>query len=114
MKTMSTISDPQDGDTIQHGTSKAIQGFAFAGTRGIRTVEITTDGGQSWQVARLKSSLSPHAWVFWTFEWEPQRKGDHRMLVRAIDGTGEIQSSTEQAPFPNGASGIHEVIVTVN
>ena len=113
VKTMSTITDPQDGDTIKHGTSKTIKGFAFAGTRGIRTVEITTDGGQTWQLARLEPSLSPHAWVLWTIEWEPLRPGDHRILVRAIDGTGKLQSSTEQEPFPDGASGLHEVIVTV-
>ena len=114
VKTMSTITDPQDGDTIQYETSKVIKGFAFAGTRGIRTVEITTDGGHMWGPAMLKPPLSSNAWVFWTYEWEPHRQGDHRMLVRAIDGTGQLQSSTDHAPFPNGASGIHEVIVTVS
>ena len=114
VKTMSTITDPQDGDTIQYGTSKVIKGFAFAGIRGIRAVEITTDGGQMWHPAKLKPPLSSKAWVFWTYKWEPYRQGDHRIVVRAIDGTGQLQSSIEQAPFPNGASGIHEVIVAVS
>lgn len=61
----------------------------------------------------LKPELSRHAWVFWTYPWEPLQSGDHRILVRAIDGTGQPQPSTEQPPFPDGSSGIHEVIVTV-
>ena len=113
IKTMSSITDPQDGDRLSVGESKTIKGFAFAGTRGIRSVEITTDGGNTWNPASLKPALSPYAWVFWTYQWESDRLGDHRILVRAVDGTGELQSSTEQAPFPDGASGIHEVIVTV-
>ncbi len=91
-----------------------MKGFAFAGTRGIHTVEITTDGGHTWNPATLTTSLSPYAWVFWTYQWEPLRRGDHRILVRATDGTGHLQSSTEQAPFPDGASGMHEVVVTVS
>ena len=114
VKTMSSITDPQDGDTLPSGQSKTIKGFAFAGTRGIRTVELTTDGGQTWNPTSLIPSLSPYAWVFWAYQWEPHRFGDHRILVRATDGSGQLQTSIEQAPFPNGASGIHEVIVTVN
>ena len=114
VKTMSAITDPQDGDALPYGTSREIKGFAFAGTRGIGTVELTTDGGQIWHPAKLKSPLSPYAWIFWTYNWNPHQQGDHRIVVRAIDGTGQLQSSTEQAPFPNGASGLHEVIVGVS
>ena len=114
VKTKSTITDPQEGDTLTAGQAKTIKGYAFAGARGIRTVEITTDGGQTWNPVTLKPSMSPYAWVFWLYHWKPHRPGDHRILVRATDGTGQLQSSIEQAPFPDGASGIHEVIVTVN
>ena len=113
VKTMSWITDPQDGDSFVQGKTITIKGFAFAGTRGIRTVEITTNGGQSWNPTALQPEISPYAWVFWTYQWESKRKGDHRILARAIDGTGQPQSLIEQKPFPDGASGIQEVIVTV-
>ena len=114
VKTTSTITDPQDGDTVPYDNTASIKGFAFTGTRGIRNVEVTTDGGQTWNSTRLQPALSRSAWVFWTHQWEPQKIGDHRILVRAIDGTGQPQSSIEQAPFPNGTTGLHEVIVTVS
>ena len=113
VKTMSWISDPQEGDTLSIHKEYTMKGYAFAGTRGIRSLEITTDGGQTWEPAELKPALSPYSWIFWTHEWEPRQPGDHRILARATDGTGQLQISTEQAPFPNGASGLQEVIVTV-
>ena len=113
VKTMTWISDPQDGDTLPSGKPITIRGFSFAGTRRIRLVEISTDGGLIWLAATLKPELSPYAWVFWSYVWEPTREGDHRILARATDGTGQRQTATEQTPFPDGASGIQEVIVTV-
>ena len=113
VKTMSWISNPQDGDTLPIRSRMTMQGYAFAGTRGIRTVEVTTDGGQTWTSASLMPELSPYAWVFWKYSWEPHRPGDHRILVRATDSTGQHQTATEQEPFPDGASGRQEVIVTV-
>ena len=73
----------------------------------------STDGGQTWELARLNHPLSPYSWVFWTYQWSPPRLGDHRLMARATDGTGQVQSSTEKAPFPDGASGLQEVIVAV-
>lgn len=113
VKTMSWISDPQDGDIIPRGKPMTIKGFAFAGTRRIRVVELSTDGGQSWNAAILKPELSPYAWVFWSYVWEPIMTGDYRILARTTDGTGQLQSATEQGPFPDGATGIQEVIVAV-
>ena len=113
VKTMSWINSPQDGDSLTTGRRMTMKGFAFAGTRGIRSVEISTDGGHFWTLANLEPTLSPYAWVFWSSSWEPRFAGDYRILARATDGTGELQSSTEQAPFPDGATGLQEVIVSV-
>lgn len=113
VKTKSWILDPQTGDSLPAQKPFTMQGFAFAGSRGIRQVEISTDGGKTWAPAQLASPLSPYSWVMWHYPWIPQPPGDHRILVRATDETGQQQSSIEQSPFPDGASGMHEVIVTV-
>jgi len=88
-------------------------GFAFAGSRGIRQVDISTDGGKYWELATLTLPLSPPSWVMWKYSRVPRRHGDQRILVRATDGTGQQQSTIEQPPFPDGASGMQEVIVSV-
>ncbi len=113
VKTMSWITDPQTGDVLQAGQRFGIQGFAFAGSRGIRLVELSTNGGETWEPSQLAPALSPYSWVQWTYQWEPSRSGDHRILARATDGTGALQTALEHEPFPDGASGIQEVIVSV-
>ncbi len=113
VKTMSCVTDPQTGDALKFQQAVMMKGFAFAGNRGIRQVDISTNGGQLWEHSTLAPPLSPYSWIFWTYQWVPQRLGDHRLIARATDGTGQVQSSIEQDPFPDGASGLQEVIVSV-
>lgn len=113
VKTKTWISDPQTGDTLSADQPKLIRGFAFAGTRGIRHVKVTTDGGQHWHHATLEPAQSPFSWVFWSYRWEPRSVGDHHIKARATDGTGTIQPLIEQDAFPDGAAGLPDVIVTV-
>ncbi|MCA9421515.1 MAG: molybdopterin-dependent oxidoreductase [Nitrospira sp.] len=113
VKTKSWIMNPQTGDTLPARKPFTMQGFAFAGSRGIHRVDISTDGGESWSAATLAPPLSPYSWVMWNYSWEPQQRGDHRILARATDGTGTQQSAQEHPPFPDGASGLQEVIVAI-
>ena len=113
VKTKSWITDPQTGDSLTAGKQFRMQGFAFAGTRGIHQVDLSTDGGESWSGAILAPPLSPYSWVMWSYLWEPHRPGDHHILVRATDRTGKQQSAQENPPFPDGASGMQDIIVSV-
>lgn len=112
VKTMSRIDVPGHGATV-HGLTQLVQGLAFAGTRGIRLVEVSTDGGAQWHSATLAPPLSRSSWVFWTYEWTVSGPGRHQLVVRATDGTGQLQTSIEQDPAPDGASGLHEITVAV-
>lgn len=62
----------------------------------------------------MEPELSPSAWRFWTYRCQPQKPGRHTVTVRAKDGAGRLQASTEQTPFPDGAAGLHEITVTVS
>ncbi|MDF0645148.1 MAG: molybdopterin-dependent oxidoreductase [Nitrospira sp.] len=112
VKTMSRIDVPGHGSTVQ-GLHQKIEGLAFAGARGISHVEISADGGERWNVANLTPSLSPYAWRFWNYDWTVSAPGRHTLIVRATDGTGSLQTSVEQEPAPDGATGLHEITVTV-
>ncbi len=104
VKTMSRIDTPADGTTV-HGAVVTIAGVAFAGDRGISRVEVSTDGRRTWDSALLKTALSPYTWRQWLYRWTPPETGQYRVFVRAIDGTGAVQTPTTAPPFPSGASG---------
>jgi DMSO/TMAO reductase YedYZ molybdopterin-dependent catalytic subunit len=90
-----------------------IGGLAFAGNRGIEKVEISTDNGVTWQDAQLDPPLSQDSWVLWIFQWHPTDRGQFTLVARATDGSGQLQASQKQGTVPNGATGYHEVTVTL-
>jgi DMSO/TMAO reductase YedYZ molybdopterin-dependent catalytic subunit len=106
-KTMSRIDAPEGA--VKGETS--IAGIAFAGDRGVTRVEVSTDGGATWEQAELKPALSPIAWVLWHRRWRPAQPGRNRLLVRATDGRGQTQTSQYAPPVPSGSSGYHDLTV---
>ena len=111
INTTSIIYYPQAG--AQVSGSLPIAGVAFAGDRGISKVEVSTDGGSTWNQAELKTPKSPYSWVLWAYEWTPTTNGNQTIIVRATDGSGQAQDSTDSQPFPNGATGYNSIQVTV-
>ncbi|MDA1001312.1 MAG: sulfite oxidase [bacterium] len=67
-----------------------IEGKAWSGRARIIRVEVSTDGGASWQAAGLGAARSPHAWAPWFFKWNAA-PGRHTLICRATDETGEMQ-----------------------
>jgi DMSO/TMAO reductase YedYZ molybdopterin-dependent catalytic subunit len=101
--TMSRIDVPAAGSAVS-GTV-VLGGIAFAGDRGIRKVEVSVDGGASWLPARLEKPLSPDTWVLWYLPLRETAPGTVTALVRATDGTGEVQTPEVADSFPAGATG---------
>jgi DMSO/TMAO reductase YedYZ molybdopterin-dependent catalytic subunit len=112
VKTMSRIDVPGHGSTLK-GLQQKVEGIAFAGVREVRLVEISTDGGNRWSPATLSAPLSPEVWRLWSYNWAVPAPGRYTLMVRATDGTGSLQTSTEREPSPDGASGLHEITLTV-
>ena len=96
-----------------YGPTIEVGGLAFSGNLGIEKVEVSTDGGTTWNTATLQPALSQDSWVFWTWNWKPSAPGNYTLAVRATDGAGAVQTSKKQGTVPNGATGYHEVSVTV-
>ncbi len=113
VKTTARVDVPRDGDLVKLGMI-SVAGVAFAGTRGISKVELSTDGGATWSSAPFKAPLSPLTWVLWTFDWTPAKEGAYRLMVRATDGMGAAQDSRGAASYPSGASGYHTIQVDIS
>jgi len=96
------------------GSKIPIAGVAFAGERGISKVEVSTDGGNTWQNASVQDPLSNNCWVLWALEWIPQNKGKYNIVVRATDKAGNLQTAEIRDPYPSGYTGYHSVEETVS
>lgn len=88
-------------------------GVAYTGDRGVREVDVSTDGGKTWAKAEVKSPLGPFTWVLWAALWKPTAPGEYTLKVRAKDGGGVVQIAKEAPTLPDGASGYHTLRVRV-
>ena len=111
IKTQSRIDTVQDGEQLSAGKIP-VGGIAWAPHRGIERVELSTDGGQTWNQARLAKQLAIDTWRQWIYDWDAG-SGEYTLMVRATDGEGVTQTATQAPPHPSGATGYHTVGVTV-
>lgn len=109
--TQSRIDVPRANATVPAG-SVPVAGVAWAMDRGIQAVEVQVDDGP-WTPARLSAPISDATWVQWLYAWDAT-PGSHAIKVRAIDGTGEVQTDSRSAPAPDGARGHHRITVNVS
>ena len=87
--------------------------MAFAGNRGIQSVEVSTDGEKTWQPAQVKPGLSANTWQLWRADINVD-SSVHDIRVRATDGTGKLQARQPADPFPTGATGYDTVRIAVS
>lgn len=106
VKLASRIDVVGDGGDIKAGSVKA-GGLAWQQDVGISAVQVQLDG-TGWQPATLAKKNLKDAWLQWeaTLDVSP---GHHLLRVRAVSDDGEVQTSVQAAPAPNGASGWHTV-----
>jgi len=104
--------DSPAGPVRLAGGAVAVAGIAFAGQRGISRVEVSGDGGQTWSDAALEAPVGRHTWRRWRYAWAVA-PGRYKLVARATDGDGTVQTSVVRPPFPAGSTGLHAIEVTV-
>jgi hypothetical protein len=112
VKTMSRIDLPVEGARLAPGEQR-VAGIAYAGNRGVTIVDFSTDGGGTWQTARMLEPMpGKDAMVRWEGVFVVPATGSVTITTRATDGMGEPQTEVFQLPQPDGASGRDSVTVT--
>ncbi len=115
INTLAFLRVPADNAVVslsKNNGSVLLGGYAFAGDRGISKVEISVDGGRTWQQAELKQPISNLTWTLWALDWHPESAGVYQVYARATDGNLAPQTPTANPPYPNGATGY--AMITVN
>ena len=110
VKTQSRIDTPSSRARLEPGPV-AIAGVAWAQHRGIERVEVRVDDG-GWEDAELGATDTIDTWRQWVYRWDAGQ-GSHELSVRATDGDDDTQTADLAAPFPDGATGHHTILVEV-
>ncbi len=87
----SLITSHRDGAKVKAG-KVTVSGLAWDGGYGIRTVEVSTDGGKTWMTAKLGEDLGPYAFRPWSIELTA-KPGGNNVTVNAINKIGQSQTS---------------------
>ncbi|MBA3338335.1 MAG: molybdopterin-dependent oxidoreductase [Geodermatophilaceae bacterium] len=111
IKVFSRIDTPQGLRPVKSGP-RMLAGIAWAQTRGIAQVEVKVDGAD-WAQASLSPEVNKNLWRQWTYPVD-FAAGSHTIVVRSTDQAGELQTEERVDPFPNGATGWHNIVATVS
>jgi DMSO/TMAO reductase YedYZ molybdopterin-dependent catalytic subunit len=113
VKTESRIDVPTGVNPIKGGKQISIAGVAWAQHKGIEAVEVRIANGP-WQQARLAAVPGIDSWRQWVYDWNANvGPGNYLIEARATDKTGYTQTSLQEPPEPNGASGYPSVLLNV-
>jgi len=92
LKVKSVIASP-DG-WAQPGAVR-IQGKAWSNSSPVSTVDVSTDGGQTWMPAKLGGPQSKYGWRNWERSWKAGA-GEYTLIARATNVAGQTQPLNEE------------------
>lgn len=85
----SLITSHTDGTKVKPGKI-TVSGLAWDGGYGIRSVEVSTDGGKAWSGAKLGNDLGRYAFRPWSFELNA-KPGKNTVMASATNAIGQTQ-----------------------
>ena len=88
----SLITTPTHGQTLPAPGPTMISGLAWSGHGAIRSVDVSVDGGKSWQPATLQRPLLAQAFARFSLAWNWNGKSAI-LQSRATDDSGRVQPS---------------------
>ena len=86
----SIIGSVEEGKVLRPGAQEVV-GVAFSGEAGIAGVEVSVDGGETWQEATLEGPDTPHGFRVFRHAWRADRPGRYVVASRATDANGAKQ-----------------------
>lgn len=87
----SFITSVMTGGVLPVGRTVELKGIAFDGGAGIKTVDVSIDGGRSWRAAALGENLGRFSFREWRLPVSFASKGSAVLQVRATNNRGVTQ-----------------------
>jgi DMSO/TMAO reductase YedYZ molybdopterin-dependent catalytic subunit len=90
----SFITNIHSGDRLSFGAPAEARGFAFGGDCGVARVDLSIDGGGTWQATQLGKDQGKYSFRQWQSTFTLSSPGAHTLLVRCTNSNGVAQPST--------------------
>ena len=117
MNVNSLIGYPTTGTKVKKDADLVVRGITFDGGHGIKKVQISIDGGENWQDAKLDDgSQGKYAYRAFNYTFKPAQSGNVSILCKATNEKGEEQPFAQDIQWNHGGykyNGIDKVTVEV-
>lgn len=101
MDAKSVITYPSGGQKLSGPGFQEVRGLAWSGRGAIDRVDISTDGGKTWEKAALQEPRLPKAFTRFRFPWNWDGK-ETELVARAVDSSGYMQPTREELTAARG------------
>lgn len=102
MPVKSIITFPETGVRRPARSPLEVRGHAWAGDKGVTSLDVSIDFGATWQSARLSEPANKYAWQRWGAEISFPKAGYFEVWARATDETGMTQPPVPPGWNPRG------------
>lgn len=93
MVVRSFVTNVTDGQVMKAGRA-AVRGIAFDGGSGIKSVELSPDGGETWSPASLERDYGKYSFRRWSAEINLEAGKSYDLACRAVGNDGGQQTTT--------------------
>lgn len=100
---------PQGDQGWQQGI--LVAGVALDKSSPIQQIQVSTNGGQTWEPAEQNQPHSPHEWTLWRYRWQPSQPGEYTLLARAI--SEREPQNVDDTHFKDGTTAPLQIQVTL-
>jgi DMSO/TMAO reductase YedYZ molybdopterin-dependent catalytic subunit len=91
MPPRSFITNIKAGATLPIGAPTLARGIAFGGDTGVARVDLSSDGGKTWQAAKLGADEGKYGFRQWETPITLPAKGGYTLMVRCTNSDGVAQ-----------------------
>ncbi|HET6573600.1 MAG TPA: sulfite oxidase [Fimbriiglobus sp.] len=92
MQPKAAIARPALHEVVPAGKPYTMTGVAWTGEEKLAKVEVSADGGKTWETATLTGKDEPFCWRLWEYTWKvPAAAGTAKLLARATAADGTTQ-----------------------
>jgi DMSO/TMAO reductase YedYZ molybdopterin-dependent catalytic subunit len=87
----SFVTNLKSGQSVAAGPSTPVRGIAFGGDTGVARVDLSIDGGKSWQATTLSKDEGKFSFRQWQTRIDLPAKGDVTLMVRCTNSNDLAQ-----------------------